>query len=590
MGSVAAFTTLLVLGTLVGLPLVVWAFKAGRNPPQQFSFLVSLLLRRVLLPVIDVLLDWIVCFTFLASSKKDEFFAGIVVLVVLIIGSIAVGVISALAVQKEYKYLKSLEGKNGPDSMGRGCLAGILQGGPIFLGLRAVRAWREVTDHPKWRLPGTDSETTQEALDAFIELTANLKHSVQFQALYEGGPQLVIQLLFLVRDRDELSESLSDLEIASWMRILSTVTSSFTLILSQLDFLCENDRFLHRKWRRDAPPVVLCTLVDLMSQLAVCIVPLVLLLDHNAYAGGVAVMLQVIGAAYVTMRNGDHSDPDAEVCIDLCLVPFLFFPHAFLFAMTYYPGHAESGPNKGQSLDFHTAQHALLSQNGLMQAIAHVLYAFLVASMIAALPACCYDWFDINTTVEDFNGAFRIEAAFTTLGTVVPCMILARVGMYKIEKQRPHLFDQDCSPQLALQGGAPRSSMESTLEGSASSLLATATWVGQLLKRTWKQLLERGRGPPRARVQSCVTDGAGTGVAETTDGQRRDVRDDNEPSSPRGGGTSEKASVDSSPATKSVEGHSKRSQDSPKRKGVEAARLGENEQTKGGAKLVIDRI
>ena len=442
MASVAAFVVLLTFLLLFGAPMCLWVFKSGRAPPQSLPFLISLLLRRVVLPMTDLLLDWIVCLTFLASSKVDEHMAGVAVLTILVLGSIAVAIIGALSVQKEYEQLASLAKHHGVESMGVGCLAGFGQFGPIFLGVRACRAWCEITDNVHWRSTSPDAPpVTQEAINAFVELTADIKHSVQFQALYEGGPQLVVQLLFLVRDRDYLGTQLSSYELAAWIRLLSVGVSTSGLVLTQMDWLCENDRFLHRVWKRDGAPVMLTTLLDCTAQLATSVVPLVMLLDHNVYAGIAVVVLQICWSAYVTRASG-HDAADEEECIDLFLVPFLFFPHAFFFAMTYYPGHHEDGPNRGGLLEFHTARSTLLSQSGLTLAASHVIWSLIIGGLCALLPPCCYDWFDPDTSAEDFNPQFRVQAAFTTLGIAAPLLIICRCTLYHCARNKPTLFDQ----------------------------------------------------------------------------------------------------------------------------------------------------
>jgi len=459
------------------------------------------------------------------------------------------------------------------------------------LGRRAVLAWCEITDNPTWRSPASTGETTQEAVEAFVELTANIKHSVQFQALYEGAPQLLIQLLFIVRDRDEFGPHLGNYELQAWLRLMSVCTSAVGLVLNQMDFLCENDRFLHRVWKRDAAPIMLCTLVDLMCALATSIVPLVLLLDHNVYTGVVALVLQVLAAAYATMKNGDHSDPDAEAVIDLFLIPFLFFPHAFFFAMTYYPGAAEEGPNRGQALDYHTAKHAMISQNATILAVTHGVYAILIGVLIALVPACCYDWFDPDTTAEDFNGAFRVEAAFTTLGVTLPLMAAARVGVYQIHRHKKELFDQESTPVLNM---AP-TTQRSTLETRALSFIsdksvfiakhAKAAW--QRSKRLFSALSTMARerlSPPNSRSR----------VGDVPSPKREELQE--------GDGVDSGAEPPASNKSSSGASSSDTSSVSPKRGSLPGARPGKQApgppersaarfaEATGGAKLVADRV
>ena len=42
---------------------------------------------------------------------------------------------------------------------------------------------------------------------------------------------------------------------------------------------------------------MLCTLLDVMCQLAISVIPLVMLLDHNVYVGIVCVCIQALGAS-----------------------------------------------------------------------------------------------------------------------------------------------------------------------------------------------------------------------------------------------------------------------------------------------------
>ena len=39
------------------------------------------------------------------------------------------------------------------------------------------------------------------------------------------------------------------------MRLISPMISALGLVLAQLDWLCEGDRFSHRVWQRDHPVV-----------------------------------------------------------------------------------------------------------------------------------------------------------------------------------------------------------------------------------------------------------------------------------------------------------------------------------------------
>ena len=55
--------------------------------------------------------------------------------------------------------------------------------------------------------------------------------------------------------------------------------SALGLVLAQLDWLCEGDRFSHRVWQRDHPSVMLAALLDLAGQLIMRVLPLVVRFD-----------------------------------------------------------------------------------------------------------------------------------------------------------------------------------------------------------------------------------------------------------------------------------------------------------------------
>lgn len=177
------------------------------------------------------------------------------------------------------------------------------------------------------------------AVADFVELVAHIKHSVHFQALYEGGPQLVIQLYLVVREWDTLSVQLAALEVDAWLRLFSPSFSATGLVMSQMDFLCENDRFTRRIWRRDAPPVMMAVMCELTAHLVLRVFPLVVLLDCHPYAGlGAAACWMFVACAVTWASDKDAQDADQNKC-DLVLSSFLFFPHAFFFAMTCEPHH-----------------------------------------------------------------------------------------------------------------------------------------------------------------------------------------------------------------------------------------------------------
>ena len=49
----------LILFFIIGMPLFLLAWKAGRESPQSKAFIFSVIVRRMLLPFIDVVLDWL---------------------------------------------------------------------------------------------------------------------------------------------------------------------------------------------------------------------------------------------------------------------------------------------------------------------------------------------------------------------------------------------------------------------------------------------------------------------------------------------------------------------------------------------------
>ena len=408
--SLGLFITFIVLGVIIGLPGAFLMWKSGREPPQTIPYVVSLIWRRVVMPEIDIWLDWFACITYFAEGL---IFEGTFILVVLCLGTIAVSLMSISYVTdtKLYKELPLLTERHGHDPTGQmcwSCFSGLGQCGPIFLGSRVLMAWREITVEPRFRLP-QKRPTTQAQVETFVKLVADMKNNVQFQSMYIGGPQLVIQFFFLVKQWDSLTTSLGAWSVVALMKVISPLTSALGLIAMQVDFLCENDRFVQRIWKNDAALVMLCCLFDLGAQVTrlhpvpspraitlgltplprpracvhtrpspspqpqpsprfptltphplcpVCpaaeqlvmrVVPLVMLIVHNVYAGVVAVALGIVWAVIVTLRSTDHTDADStscDACTEAFIVPFLFFPHAFFFAMAFYPGHSDEVPSE----------------------------------------------------------------------------------------------------------------------------------------------------------------------------------------------------------------------------------------------------
>jgi hypothetical protein len=178
------------------IPLVGGALlRAGKRPPQSLPYLISLLARRILLPLVDVAFDWVAVASYWSNGQIEE---AVAILTFLIVGTLSLTMVSAFASTDdgEYQNLRSVKDE-GPVGIACGCCAGIFQVGPLYLGGKAIRAWREVTD-TRWRkeaLYGRDSRgpTTQPMLNDFVALVANVKHFIHFEALFEGGPQLVLQ-------------------------------------------------------------------------------------------------------------------------------------------------------------------------------------------------------------------------------------------------------------------------------------------------------------------------------------------------------------------------------------------------------------
>ena len=309
-GSTFLNTVLVVV--FVGFPVSGLLIKMGKRPPQSIPYLVSLLIRRILVPLVDVAFDWIAVAAYWREGKFEQ--AG-TILAFLILGTLSLTVVSAFSGSDAdaYKNLKTVQHQKGPVQYQKrvvcGCLAGLFQVGPIYLGGLAVRAWREVTD-TCLRTPA-GGRTSQAALEDYVALVAEVKHFIHFEALFEGGPQLILQTILIARDWDFLSCEAASLETEAWVRlpsqpprhhlhhhpattrpsspdlawprlasppprhrlattshhlpsspiishqvrIISPIFSAFGLVLAQLDWLCEGDRFSHRVWQRDQPVV-----------------------------------------------------------------------------------------------------------------------------------------------------------------------------------------------------------------------------------------------------------------------------------------------------------------------------------------------
>ena len=214
-GSTFLNTVLVVV--FVGFPVSGLLIKMGKRPPQSIPYLVSLLIRRILVPLVDVAFDWIAVAAYWREGKFEQ--AG-TILAFLILGTLSLTVVSAFSGSDahDYKNLKTVQ-YQGPRGIACGCLAGLFQVGPIYLGGLAVRAWREVTD-TCLRTPA-GGRTSQAALEDYVALVAEVKHFIHFEALFEGGPQLILQTILIARDWDFLSCEAASLETEAWVRLPS---------------------------------------------------------------------------------------------------------------------------------------------------------------------------------------------------------------------------------------------------------------------------------------------------------------------------------------------------------------------------------
>ena len=215
-GSTLLTTVLVVV--FVVFPVGGLLIKMGKRPPQSIPYLVSLLIRRILVPLVDVAFDWIAVAAYWREGKFEQ--AG-TILAFLILGTLSLTVVSAFSGMDAHAYenLKTVEAQRGPRGIACGCLAGLFQVGPIYLGGLAVRAWREVTD-TCLRTPA-GGRTSQEALEDYVALVAEVKHFIHFEALFEGGPQLILQTILIARDWDFLSCEAASLETEAWVRLPS---------------------------------------------------------------------------------------------------------------------------------------------------------------------------------------------------------------------------------------------------------------------------------------------------------------------------------------------------------------------------------
>ena len=372
-------------------PLMALAYfflwKFNRQPPQSTRFVISLLGRRVLQPMLDVLLDVTAMSTYF---REGDFNSGIAVGVVLLFGGIGMACVAAFTANKEYPHLSVVHSHN---EMYRAFFAGIFHLGPPFLGYRCVRAWRDVTDHPTWRNPKAGSVTKREELDDFVRMVADMKTGMHFESLIEAGPQFVLQLTLIINGWDTvaggekgLGQRLSEYDLSAWTKVFSPMFSAIGLIMSQMDFLCENDRFVHSQWRRDKPLVMLPVIIDLTCQILLRVFPLCVLLDHHFPAGLAMVGAIMVYGIFMTEQSSREVKNKCECTCDQALISIFFAPHAWFFGMTFYAGHERDGARVGQTYEYNTVERSLLTFRGFTLLFVHLLFT-LFAIFLTFIPS-----------------------------------------------------------------------------------------------------------------------------------------------------------------------------------------------------------
>jgi len=470
MSDASKFIGFVVVLGLVAAPIALALLKAGKAPPQTIQYLVSLLVRRIMMPLVDVAFDWAAVAAYWKDGKRDE--AG-AILGILLLGTLALSLTSAFSAMghHEFEHLKTIKDQKHL-GIGAGCLAGVFQVGPLFLGAKAVQAWREVTDS-RWRL-FAESTTTQAALEDFVCYVAEVKHFVHFEALFEGGPQLVLQSYLVISEWDSIKEKLDDLEVSAWVKLISPLVAAGGLIFAQLDFLCENDRFAHRVWQRDHPLVMLAALADLGGQLLMRAMPVVALLDgdeSDGYElfGHVSASVWIcLGAAWafgVTWWAAKDPHSSFDRC-DLATNAFLNCPHNLFFATTYYPGRDKETHALGA---YQTTERALLSPHGLRLAAMHVVFTGCICAFA-------------------FVGARQKTFCYATAGAGCALMLGARAALFAMRRRRPEWFAMEATPMLTSSLPKPAGGGSSVLRrlwpGRHGKRPATATSAQAALERS----------------------------------------------------------------------------------------------------------
>ena len=92
---VAILVTLFLSGTTIGFHLWKW----GRAPPQSVRYLISLIGRRIVMPCIDVFLDFSSMISYFVVA--GEVVQGFSIMAVLIVGTLAMTCLTMWAAQRE---------------------------------------------------------------------------------------------------------------------------------------------------------------------------------------------------------------------------------------------------------------------------------------------------------------------------------------------------------------------------------------------------------------------------------------------------------------------------------------------------------
>ena len=154
------FEIIITVGLVVGFPLGLVVWKANSISPQSFPYLASFLLRRIIVPMVDWAFDWLSLSSYLAAGQYMQASA---ILAILVLNALVLSLVTAFwsAGLGGNRYTHLTVRSEGSGEIAWGCLCGLCQMGPLYLGVKSVRAWREITDS-KWRRSDTPA-ATQEA-------------------------------------------------------------------------------------------------------------------------------------------------------------------------------------------------------------------------------------------------------------------------------------------------------------------------------------------------------------------------------------------------------------------------------------------